>query len=63
MGRSFLVGLGAQNLDGQLLAELSRRSPLLPGADRVSYVDIDDTVKATYGLATPSRAPATATPG
>src|SRR5659263_405808 len=36
---------------GQLLAELSRRSPLLPGADRVAYVDIDDTVKATYGYA------------
>src|SRR5450756_2399427 len=36
---------------GQLLAELSRRSPLLPGADRVAYVDIDATVKATYGYA------------
>src|SRR5664280_413768 len=36
---------------GQLLAELSRRSPLLPGADQVAYVDIDDTVKATYGYA------------
>src|SRR5664280_308686 len=36
---------------GQQLAELSRRSPLLPGADRVAYVDIDDTVKATYGYA------------
>src|SRR5674536_88057 len=36
---------------GQLLAGLSRRSPLLPGADQVAYVDIDDTVKATYGYA------------
>jgi Transposase DDE domain group 1 len=36
---------------GRLLAELSRRSPLLPGADQVAYVDIDDTVKATYGYA------------
>jgi Domain of unknown function (DUF4158) len=36
---------------GRLLAELARRSPLLPGADRVAYVDIDDTVKATYGYA------------
>src|SRR5664280_1064205 len=25
--------------------------PALPGADRVAYVDIDDTVKATYGYA------------
>jgi hypothetical protein len=26
-------------------------APLLPGADRVAYVDIDDTVKATHRYA------------
>jgi len=34
-----------------MLAELSRRTPLLAGADQVAYVDVDDTVKATYGYA------------
>lgn len=34
-----------------LLVGLSRRSPLLPGACQLAYVDIDDTVKATYGYA------------
>jgi len=34
-----------------MLAELGRRTPLLAGADQVAYVDVDDTVKATYGYA------------
>ena len=34
-----------------LLAELARRTPLLPGADAAAYVDIDDTVRATHGYA------------
>jgi len=34
-----------------MLAELTRRTPLLAGADQVAYVDVDDTVKATYGYA------------
>ncbi len=34
-----------------MLAELARRAPLLAGADQVAYVDVDDTVKATYGYA------------
>ena len=34
-----------------MLAGLARRTPLLAGADRVAYVDVDDTVKATYGYA------------
>jgi hypothetical protein len=33
------------------LSGLARCCPLLPGADRVAYVDIDDTVRATYGYA------------
>ena len=43
------------------LVALSRRVPLLPGAAELTYLDIDDTVKATYGYA--KRAPAMATPG
>ncbi len=34
-----------------LLGELARRTPLLAGGDQVAYVDVDDTVKATYGYA------------
>jgi hypothetical protein len=35
----------------RLLADLAARTPLLPGADRVAYVDIDDTVRQTHGYA------------
>ncbi len=35
----------------RLLISLCRRAPLLPGADTLAYVDIDDTVKATFGYA------------
>jgi len=35
----------------RLTAQLSRHCPLLPGADQLAFVDIDDTVKATYGYA------------
>jgi hypothetical protein len=35
----------------RLLARLAARTPLLPGGDRVAYVDIDDTVRATHGYA------------
>jgi len=34
-----------------MLAQLARRTPLLAGADQVAYVDVDDTVKATFGYA------------
>ena len=44
-----------------MLTELAHRSPLLAGADQVAHVDIDDTVKATYGYA--SKAPVMATAG
>jgi DDE family transposase len=33
----------------RVLASLARCTPLLPGADAVTYIDIDDTVRATYG--------------
>ena len=51
--RSFTFG-HVRQLDAVasgLLVGLSRCSPLLPGADALAYVDIDDTVKATYGYA------------
>jgi hypothetical protein len=35
----------------RLLINLSTSAPLLPGADTLAYVDIDDTVKPTYGYA------------
>ena len=34
-----------------MVASLARDTPLLAGADQVAYVDMDDTVKATYGYA------------
>lgn len=33
----------------RFLAGLARCAPLLPGAEQVTYVDIDDTVRATHG--------------
>jgi hypothetical protein len=33
----------------RVAANLAGCSPLLPGADQMSYVDVDDTVKQTYG--------------
>ncbi len=35
----------------RLLINLSHAAPLLPGAEELAYVDIDDTVKPTYGYA------------
>jgi hypothetical protein len=34
-----------------LLARLACATPLLPGADQIVFVDIDDTVRQTYGYA------------
>jgi hypothetical protein len=33
----------------RVLVNLAARAPLLVGADQVAYLDIDDTIKATYG--------------
>jgi hypothetical protein len=44
----------------RLVANLAAQTPVLPGAARIAYLDVDDTIRATYGYA--SRAPATATP-
>jgi hypothetical protein len=33
----------------RVLVNLAARAPVLAGADQVAYLDIDDTIKATYG--------------
>jgi len=33
----------------RVLVNLAARTPLLVGADQVAYLDIDDTINATYG--------------
>ena len=35
----------------RLLINLAAHAPLLPGADALAYIDVDDTVKATHGYA------------
>jgi hypothetical protein len=35
----------------RFVSNLAAATPLLPGADEVAYVDIDDTVRQTYGYA------------
>ena len=35
----------------RFLVGLAKNAPILPGADQVCYVDIDDTIKATHGYA------------
>ena len=51
--RTFTFGHVRQldSVAATMLAELARRTPLLAGADQVAHVDVDDTVKATYGYA------------
>jgi Transposase DDE domain group 1 len=34
-----------------MLARLAERTPLLPAAETVAFVDVDDTIRATYGYA------------
>jgi hypothetical protein len=35
----------------RVTANLARAAPLLPGADQIAYVDVDDTLRQTYGYA------------
>lgn len=35
----------------RFLTGLTRHAPLLAGADRIAYLDVDDTIKATHGYA------------
>ena len=49
--RTFTFG-HVRQLDGvasRLLINLTRHAPLLAGADELAYIDIDDTVRQTYG--------------
>jgi hypothetical protein len=51
--RSFTFG-HVRQLDAvasRLLINLARRAPLLAGASELAYLDVDDTVKATFGYA------------
>ncbi len=51
--RSFSFG-HVRQLDAvasRLLINLAGQTPLLPGADELTYVDIDDTLRQTYGYA------------
>jgi hypothetical protein len=51
--RSFTFG-HVRQLDAvasRLLINLTRRAPLLAGASELAYVDVDDTVKPTFGYA------------
>ncbi|HZE16524.1 MAG TPA: IS1380 family transposase, partial [Mycobacterium sp.] len=51
--RSFTFG-HVRQLDAvacRLLVNLAGRAPLLPGAAELAYVDVDDTVRQTYGYA------------
>jgi hypothetical protein len=38
-------------VSSRLLINLAGRVPLLPGAGELAYIDVDDTVRATYGYA------------
>ena len=51
--RSFTFG-HVRQLDAvasRLLINLARQAPLLPGAAELAYVDVDDTLRQTYGYA------------
>jgi Transposase DDE domain group 1 len=51
--RSFTFG-HVRQLDAvasRFVIALAKNAPILAGADQVCYVDIDDTIKATYGYA------------
>lgn len=49
--RTFTFGHVRQldSIAASLLAELATQTPLLAGAEEVTWVDVDDTIRATYG--------------
>ncbi len=51
--RSFTFGHVRQldAVNARLLVNLAGRAPLLPAADELTYIDVDDTVRRTYGYA------------
>ncbi len=51
--RSFTFG-HVRQLDAvaaRLLPALAGQAPLLPGAHELAYIDVDDTLRRTYGYA------------
>jgi hypothetical protein len=51
--RSFAFG-HVRQLDAvaaRLVTNLARQTPLLPDAGQIAYLDVDDTIRATYGYA------------
>ena len=51
--RSFAFG-HVRQLDAvaaRLVADLAARTPVLPDAAQIAYLDVDDTIRATYGYA------------
>jgi hypothetical protein len=51
--RSFAFG-HVRQLDAvaaRLVTQLAGQTPLLPDAERIAYLDVDDTIRATYGYA------------
>ena len=51
--RAFTFGHVRQldSVAASLLVELAQRTPLLPAADQIAFVDIDDTIRGTHGYA------------
>src|SRR5664279_4828952 len=51
--RAFTFGHVRQldSVAAAMLVELTQRTPLLTAADQIAYLDVDDTIKATYGYA------------
>jgi hypothetical protein len=51
--RSFTFGHVRQldSVAAAVLTALAGRAPLLPGADQVTYLDLDDTIRETHGYA------------
>ena len=51
--RAFTYGHVRQldSVAASLLGGLAQRTPLLPAADQIAFLDMDDTIRATYGYA------------
>jgi Transposase DDE domain group 1 len=51
--RTFTFGHVRQldSVAADVLVALAQRTPLLAAADQIAYIDIDDTIRATYGYA------------
>ncbi len=62
--RSFTGGMCFScEVHREFLAELSRRAPLLPGADVLAFLDMDSAQQRVYGHAKQARRSAYEDPG